>query len=272
MYVFLFFFFFFFFDRLIFFSFRFFFFFFFFFFLKKKKFWNFPFVLSPFLVRFQSYFLSQCLLRSQSDGTLNLSNPGLLGPQLSHDSMRLSHPTLPKSLTSAPRSIQSKAAAAMFEQRYRVKPRPLQVEAVVSLINGRNTFLLAGTGYGKTRIAELFFSMFPRTPKPVVLVLNPLDALGDNQVSCSAVWPDWGCLRIIVLNTDIHFCVQVAEKSAVGLMAINLTKSTMNKKVVQEIRMGFYQFIYLVNSHPYFDRVNTLGSEPTCTHRVLKSS
>lgn len=60
-------------------------------------------------------------------------------------------------------------------------PKKLQLKAAVSLIRGRNTFLLAATGFGKTRVAEMFFDCL--TPGVVVLMVNPLDALGDNQVS-----------------------------------------------------------------------------------------
>lgn len=61
--------------------------------------------------------------------------------------------------------------------------KELQVNTTISLINGFNTFLLAGTGYGKSRISEIFMRLFSPSQLPVVLVLNPLDALGDNQVS-----------------------------------------------------------------------------------------
>lgn len=70
-----------------------------------------------------------------------------------------------------------------FLKEYKISPRSLQVESVLHLVNGRNTFLLAGTGYGKTRIAELYYHLFPKRSHPIVLVINPLDALGDNQVS-----------------------------------------------------------------------------------------
>lgn len=66
---------------------------------------------------------------------------------------------------------------------YHVPPRELQVESVIHLVRGSNTFLLAGTGYGKTRVAELYYSLHTRKSQAIVLVLNPLDALGDNQAS-----------------------------------------------------------------------------------------
>lgn len=70
----------------------------------------------------------------------------------------------------------------LFHSKYLVTARELQVEAVMSLIRKNNTFLIASTGYGKSRIPELFSMMFVKSSKPIVLILNPLDALGDNQV------------------------------------------------------------------------------------------
>ncbi|KAA1098389.1 ATP-dependent DNA helicase sgs1 [Puccinia graminis f. sp. tritici] len=96
--------------------------------------------------------------------------------------------------------------------------KQLQVEAVLNLVEGRNTFLLAGTGFGKSRIPELYYKMIPVTTKAVVLVLNPLDSLGDNQV---------------------------LEKQAAGFSAINLTKLTFNPDTAAEVQKGVYQFVYL---------------------------
>jgi superfamily II DNA helicase RecQ len=96
--------------------------------------------------------------------------------------------------------------------------KQLQVEAVLNLVEGRNTFLMAGTGFGKSRIPELYYKMIPGKTKSVVLVLNPLDSLGDNQV---------------------------LEKQAAGFSAINLTKLTFTKDTADEIQKGEYQFVYL---------------------------
>ncbi|KAI7936534.1 hypothetical protein MJO29_015837 [Puccinia striiformis f. sp. tritici] len=63
---------------------------------------------------------------------------------------------------------------------YHDQPKALQVEAVLSLVQGKHTFVRAETGYGKTRISEMFFGLFER--RVVVLVLVPLDSLGDDQV------------------------------------------------------------------------------------------
>ncbi|EFP82689.2 uncharacterized protein PGTG_08885 [Puccinia graminis f. sp. tritici CRL 75-36-700-3] len=95
--------------------------------------------------------------------------------------------------------------------------KALQIDVVTNLAQGRNTFLLAGTGYGKSRISEMYFKLLPQNTKPVILVLNPLDALGDNQV---------------------------AEKQG-KFSAINLTKLTFNKQVADEIQQGDYNFVYL---------------------------
>ncbi|KNE92381.1 hypothetical protein PSTG_07414 [Puccinia striiformis f. sp. tritici PST-78] len=108
------------------------------------------------------------------------------------------------------------AAAALLH--YGQPAKPLQIEAVFDLLRGKNTFLLAGTGFGKSRIPEMYFKMLPRTSRGVVLVLNPLDALGNNQV---------------------------AEKEAAGFTAINLTKLSFNKTEANKIANGEYQFVYL---------------------------
>ncbi|KAI7949393.1 hypothetical protein MJO28_008214 [Puccinia striiformis f. sp. tritici] len=102
--------------------------------------------------------------------------------------------------------------------RYGEPSKQLQIEAVFNLVEGRNTFLLAGTGYGKSRIAEMYYKMIPDKKRAVVLVLNPLDTLGDNQV---------------------------AEKRLAGFTAINLTKLTFNAQAAEDIKNGVYQFVYL---------------------------
>ncbi|PLW17289.1 hypothetical protein PCASD_18370 [Puccinia coronata f. sp. avenae] len=84
---------------------------------------------------------------------------------------------------------------------YRNPAKHLQTKAVVNLVRGKNTFLLAGTGFGKSRIPEMFYELIPKHTGAVILVLNPLDSLGNNQVS---------------------------EKVAAGFTAINLTKLTFN--------------------------------------------
>ncbi|OAV95822.1 hypothetical protein PTTG_05871 [Puccinia triticina 1-1 BBBD Race 1] len=99
---------------------------------------------------------------------------------------------------------------------YHDQPKDLQVAAVSSLVRGKNTFVRVGTRYGKTRISEMFFGLF--TKKVVVLVLNPLDSLGDDQVR---------------------------EKKLLKITAINLNKMTLNLDVVQKIKKGKFSFVYL---------------------------
>jgi hypothetical protein len=96
--------------------------------------------------------------------------------------------------------------------------KPLQTKAVVNLVRRKNTFLLAGTGFGKSRIPEMFYKLIPKHTGAVILVLNPLDSLGNNQVS---------------------------EKVAAGFTEINLTKLTFNPCEASKIRTGVYQFVYL---------------------------
>ncbi|PLW55461.1 hypothetical protein PCANC_07071 [Puccinia coronata f. sp. avenae] len=101
---------------------------------------------------------------------------------------------------------------------YAQASKPLQVETVINLVNGRNTFLLAGTGFGKSQIAEIYYRLIPKKQRAVILTLNPLDTLGDNQV---------------------------LEKQGAGFTAINLSKKNFNPETAREIRTGVYQFIYL---------------------------
>ncbi|OAV94797.1 hypothetical protein PTTG_01047 [Puccinia triticina 1-1 BBBD Race 1] len=65
--------------------------------------------------------------------------------------------------------------------------KPIQMETMVSLVRGKHTFTLAGTSFGKTRIGAVYYCLFPAYRKPIVLVLNPLDSLGNNQVSWSQI-------------------------------------------------------------------------------------
>jgi CRISPR/Cas system-associated endonuclease/helicase Cas3 len=40
---------------------------------------------------------------------------------------------------------------------YHDQPKELQIKSVKNLVRGQTCFLHAGTGYGKTRISEMFF-------------------------------------------------------------------------------------------------------------------
>ncbi|OAV93161.1 hypothetical protein PTTG_09030, partial [Puccinia triticina 1-1 BBBD Race 1] len=101
-------------------------------------------------------------------------------------------------------------------QLYQDEPKDLQVEAVSSLVQGKHTFVRVGTGFGKTRISEMFFGLFQK--KVIVLVLNPLDSLGDDQVR---------------------------EKKLLKITAINLNKMTLSYDTVQKIKKGDFSFVYL---------------------------
>ncbi|KNE98672.1 hypothetical protein PSTG_08042 [Puccinia striiformis f. sp. tritici PST-78] len=52
----------------------------------------------------------------------------------------------------------------------------------IDLVHHQHTFVLAGTGFGETRITEVYWHLFPVYRKPVLMVLNPLDTLSDNEV------------------------------------------------------------------------------------------
>ncbi|PLW05441.1 hypothetical protein PCANC_26595 [Puccinia coronata f. sp. avenae] len=77
---------------------------------------------------------------------------------------------------------------------------------------------MAGTGFGKSCILEMDVHLFATSKKPVVLVLNPLDALGNNQLQ---------------------------EKIQQGYTAVNLKKLTFNPKVANQILHSSYTFVYL---------------------------
>ncbi|EFP74254.1 uncharacterized protein PGTG_00210 [Puccinia graminis f. sp. tritici CRL 75-36-700-3] len=110
------------------------------------------------------------------------------------------------------------------QNTYQQEPKVQQVEAVSSLVKGQNTFVLAGTGFGKSRISEIFLRLFDKKEKATVLVLNPLDALGDNQV----------CI--------VHqFELEIVN----SVFAINLTKMEFNRKTALQIRSGAFDFVYL---------------------------
>ncbi|KAH9446580.1 hypothetical protein Pst134EA_030492 [Puccinia striiformis f. sp. tritici] len=87
----------------------------------------------------------------------------------------------------------------------------LQVEAMLNLIRLRHTFVRGGTGFGKSCVAEIYCHLFAKTKNLVVLVLNPLDALSDNQVQ---------------------------EKITQGFTAINPEQTNFNKSVAGKILRG----------------------------------
>ncbi|KAH9444382.1 hypothetical protein Pst134EA_032019 [Puccinia striiformis f. sp. tritici] len=55
------------------------------------------------------------------------------------------------------------------KERYGDNAKEIQIEAVMNLTRGRNSFVLAGTGFGKTRIAEMYWDLFPKCNQAIVL-------------------------------------------------------------------------------------------------------
>ncbi|KAA1125442.1 hypothetical protein PGTUg99_012425 [Puccinia graminis f. sp. tritici] len=123
---------------------------------------------------------------------------------------------LPEDLGKMEEALLSEHITTRSVELYQDQPKKLQVAAVSSLVRGGHTFVRAGTGYGKTRISEMYFGLFEK--KVVVLVLVPLDSLGDDQVR---------------------------EKKLVNISAINLNKMTLNWASIREIKQGKFSFVYL---------------------------
>jgi hypothetical protein len=103
-------------------------------------------------------------------------------------------------------------------ETYNQHAKPLQVDTVFNLAQGRDTFFLAVTGFGKSQIPEMYYKLFPQKARAVVLVLNPLDTLGDNHV---------------------------LEKLMAGFTAIKLTKKSFTNKAADKVLAGVYNFVYL---------------------------
>jgi hypothetical protein len=92
---------------------------------------------------------------------------------------------------------------------YGDKEKDGQIDAVAHLVHSEHTFVLAGTGFVKTRIAKIYSMLFKPYQKAVIVVLNPLDALGDNQVPCRSISKhvqlrNWMDTEVIWLLTYIH--------------------------------------------------------------------
>lgn len=96
---------------------------------------------------------------------------------------RTTRPSMLPRLCDLPEEQLTQQLLQMSIERYGVPAKPLQLQTVVNLLKFRNTFVLAATGFGKTRIAELYYFAFGAASQGLVLVLNPLDALGFNQVT-----------------------------------------------------------------------------------------
>ncbi|KAA1074287.1 ATP-dependent DNA helicase sgs1 [Puccinia graminis f. sp. tritici] len=157
----------------------------------------------------------------------HLPTPAIRAPHRTNGRIQL----LAKIATKENAALKS-AIGKMAQLRYGQPAKELQIEAVYNLAKGTNTFVLAGTGFGKSRIPEIYHTLHPKPSNAVIIVLNPLDALGDNQV---------------------------LEKIQAGFTAINLTKMTFNEEEANNIVNGVYNFVYLspeifLNS-PLWDQV-----------------
>ncbi|PLW40058.1 hypothetical protein PCASD_11758 [Puccinia coronata f. sp. avenae] len=134
------------------------------------------------------------------------------------DEWRASGIRLLKKMLERPNLSLSAAIANKAIKQYGQVAKPLQLKTVVNLARGCNVILLAGTRFGKSQISELYHNLTPKESKAVVVVLNPLDALGDNQV---------------------------LEKKQAGFTAINLTKLKFNPMEARKITRGEYNFVYV---------------------------
>ncbi|EFP83352.2 uncharacterized protein PGTG_08538 [Puccinia graminis f. sp. tritici CRL 75-36-700-3] len=131
--------------------------------------------------------------------------------------------TLPKEILDLGNEALREHIRANSRELYGDEAKSKQVDAVAALVHDRHTFVLAGTGFGKTRIAEMYHNLFQPDQKSIVLVLNPLDSLGDNQVN---------------------------EKKSVGashkkISAVNLKKGVLDKTMAKQIIAGEFEFVYL---------------------------
>ncbi|KAA1073433.1 ATP-dependent DNA helicase sgs1 [Puccinia graminis f. sp. tritici] len=130
--------------------------------------------------------------------------------------------------------------------KYGQECKKLQVESVLSLLRGKNTFILAATGFGKSRIPELYLNLLTKDRlgniAGVIIVLNPLDALGDNQVE---------------------------EKIRAGFSAINATAENFDATVANDILNGVYNFVY-VSPEIFLDnkRFNNLYLSPAFQQKL----
>ncbi|PLW43554.1 hypothetical protein PCANC_13240 [Puccinia coronata f. sp. avenae] len=105
-------------------------------------------------------------------------------------------------------------------ERYGDNAKEIQICSVMNLVKWCNSFFLAGTGYGKKRIVKMFWDLYPKYKKGMVLCLNPLDSLRNNQV-------------------------EEKEKAKMPVRAVNLTKMNLTAKVIKDLSAGVYSFIYL---------------------------
>lgn len=157
-----------------------------------------------------------------------------------------------------------------FVEKHKVDARGLQVDTVQHLLRGEDVFVLAGMGYGKTRMAKEFGRFFPKKSKSIILIINPLDALGDNQVRFLSTY----VLANVTGELSLLQKKQVAGKIRDGYTAINLTALNFTRKAARDIEMGKYQYIYIASISFGSVLINLrLRHHKTCffwIHRALK--
>lgn len=137
----------------------------------------------------------------------------------------------------------------LFQKCYHQDAKELQVLVVELLVKGHDVFFHAGTGFGKTRIAETFFWLFGKRKKPLYIVLNPLDALGDNQ-ACTVAFSvrtndEWNLSSSNTASCALT-TIQVTEKKDVGISAYNCISETFTDETVKDIQDGAYTVLYVV--------------------------
>ncbi|PLW31526.1 hypothetical protein PCASD_20629 [Puccinia coronata f. sp. avenae] len=79
---------------------------------------------------------------------------------------------LPKKLLKLSRNELKDYIRQFANDTYGDDAKDKQIDAVAHLVHSEHTFVLAG----------IYLRLFKPYQKPVIVVLNPLDALGDNQV------------------------------------------------------------------------------------------
>lgn len=123
-------------------------------------------------------------------GSFDMSDNGEMNQSDFQDDLRPETDVRPKNRVRLSDRILKESQKALrsrirevFLKHYNQEPKDLQVQVVERLVRGHDVFFHAGTGFGKTRIAETFLWLHGKRTKALYLVLNPLDVLGDNQAS-----------------------------------------------------------------------------------------
>lgn len=153
------------------------------------------------------------LRRSQSQ-----TQKDLLSPDIPTRSITLPPKKKPEFIDTTEAS-QLKSIDNLFQTNYGYHGKDEQNESAVHLLHGRPVFLLAGTGFGKSRVPEVFYLAHDHTKfAPIILSINPLDTLGDDQVS---------------------------KKRMVDLGSINLNGPNCTQANCDMIIAGKYPFVYV---------------------------